>query len=340
MDQSDPGIVIDKNGVCDYCKAADERKKIDHSFVELVHQIVAAGRGKKYDCLIGLSGGVDSSTVAHLVNQLGLKPLAIIFDNGWNTKIAGDNIKNIITKLKLPYLIYQPPASYRELQVTFLGAGVSNAEIPTDHVLVALLYRTALKNKIKYIISGGNTATEGTMPEAWSYSSKDLFHIKQIYKKFAGKQLRGVPTMNLLQYIYCRAKIKTINLLDYQNYNQKEAKKMLAREYDWQDYGNKHCENVYTRWYQQYYLPVKFGIDKRKAHLSSLIQSRQMTREEALEELKKVLVDEDSPRVMAEFGFSMPAFQQLMKLPPIPHMNYPNHKWLWDLASKIYRSIK
>ena len=341
MDETDPDILIDKNGICNYCHTAKLRIKPTDSPLA---KIKKAGEGKMYDCLIGLSGGVDSSLVAHYVMQLGLNPLAVRLDNGWDTDVAKSNISNLIKKLDIDclHLQLQPEEtkSYKELQVCFLAAGVINAEIPTDHVLGVLLYKTAMDNKIKYIISGGNYATEGTMPEAWSYSSKDLFHIQQIYKGFAGKKLKNLPTMNLLQYIYSRARVKTINLLDYYDYNQRVAKELLAKEYDWQDYGNKHCENAYTRWYQEYYLPNKFKIDKRKAHLSSLIQSGQMTREEAINELEKPLVNNDSPRVMAEFGISQNKFEKLMTLPPIPHKDYQNHEWLWRFASKMYRLIK
>ena len=326
MDRSANEITFDKNGVCNFCHQAQYElalvaplKDDRILYGELLFEIKWAGQGKKYDCLIGLSGGVDSSYLLHKAIELGLRPLCFSVDNGWNDPKADENIMRLVETLKVPFYRYTIDlAKFRELQVAFLKAGLPNAEIPTDHILMATSYEMAHKYGIKYILSGGNVATESIMPPSWGYNARDLVHIKAVYKKMTGKTLSGLPVCSLLKWNYYRwiARIKMAYLLDYLYYNRNEAARILAQDYGWKEYGEKHCESVFTAWFQNYYLYEKFGIDKRKAHLSSLINSGQMTRDEALENLTKNPVYPHLPRLEKVMEFKRHSHEEY------PHDNY------------------
>lgn len=346
MDITDKDIIFDHNGVCNYCLYAEKRKPFTKSLYEIVEKMKREGIGKKYDCLIGLSGGMDSSLALHYVIELGLRPMCFSIDNNWNSKLADENIMKMVETLKVPFYRYtldkEATRSFYELQVAFLAASVPNAEIPTDHILGASLYKVAKEHKTKYIISGGNYANEGTMPFSWSYPARDLVHIKAIYKKFVGKKLKNIPMMSLWKYLICRNRIETINLLDYYDYNQDGARKLLKEKYDWQDYGNKHCESKYTQWFQEYYLPRKFHIDKRKAHLTSLIHSGQITRDEALKELAVPLSDHQdiSREIMTRFELPPAQFDRMMGLPPMTYKDYENSQWQWKTVFGIIHWLR
>ena len=282
-----------------------------------------------YSCLIGLSGGVDSATVLHkMVTEHGLRPLCFSVDTGWNKPQSDDNILRMVEKLKVPFYRYTIDLKeFADLQMAFVRAGVKNIEIPTDHILMATTYEMASKYGIKYIMSGGNMATEGIMPPDYGYEARDLTHIKAIFKKFMGRRMKGLPTISLPKYLYYRfiKGIKIIQPLDFGEYNRKEAIELLEKEYGWKSTGDKHCENIFTQWHMNFYLPKKFGLDKRRPHLSSMINSGQITRAEALEELKK-------PLMYPELGCE----EKVLSYEVHDYMEYPTNLWIYNLLAKTY----
>lgn len=275
---------------CNFCDTARQSLKDIEKDKSKLPDIIRDIKGQKgqYDCLIGLSGGVDSSYVLHKAVEMGLKPLCFSVDNGWNDPKADENIMRLVETLKVPFYRYTIDLKkFKDLQASFITAGQRNLEIPTDHILMATTYDMASKYGIKWILSGGNVATESIMPSSWGYNARDLVHIKDVY----GKSLKGLPTLSLLKWNYYRwvKKIKIFYLLDYLEYNREDAIKTLSDKYGYIPYGDKHCESEFTKWFQNFYLYEKFGIDKRKAHYSSLIVSGQMTRKEAMERLNEPL---------------------------------------------------
>ena len=324
MDKTAEEIVFTETG-CSFCDTAE---KSLNAPLEPMPDI----KGEKYDCLIGLSGGVDSSLVLHYAVERGLRPLCFSIDNGWNDPKADENIMRLVEGLKVPFFRYTINRErFLELQGAFMQAGVKNLEIPTDHILMASTYEMADKYGIKYVLSGGNVATESIMPASWGYNARDLVHIRSIYEKYAGKYLRGLPLCGLLKWNWYRwvKGIKIVYLLDYYDYNRADAIKLLTEKYGYKDYGEKHGESVFTRWFQNFYLYKKWGIDKRKAHLSSLIVSGQMTREEVLDELSK------SP-VYPELGIE----ERVMKYPKHDYTDFPSDERIFNFISKVIRFFR
>lgn len=325
MDISAKEITFDENGVCNFCHQAQKELSIE------LKPLAIEKTKDKYDVLIGLSGGVDSSYALLKIVEKGLRPLCFSVDNGWNDEIADENIMKLVEGMKVPFYRYTINLErFRELQGAFLKAGVKNIEIPTDHILMAVSLELASKYNIKTIISGGNVATESIMPPSWGYNARDLKHIKYIYKKFTGKRLKGLPTCSLLKWNYYKwvKKIKTVYLLDYFEYNRDKAIKELGEKFGYAYPGEKHEENVWTKWFQNYYLFEKFGIDKRKAHYSSLINSGQMTRDEALDKLQH-------PPIYPELGIE----QKVMKYRKHEHEDYPMSKG-YERISKLVKLFK
>lgn len=341
MDTTDPAIRFFGDGVCNHCEQALERIRREVPPIErrakalesLADKIRSAGRSKEFDCIIGVSGGVDSTSVAYHVRKLGLRTLAVHFDNGWNSELAVNNIRNTLERLQIElYTHVVDWEEFRDLQISFLKASVVNCEMPSDHGIFAILFRMANKLGIKYILSGSNLATESIMPYSWTFYSQDSKHLVAIQRQFGQKKLLTMPLISVpdyLYYVFYRG-IRQIPLLNYIDYNKDDAKKMLASEIGWRDYGGKHYESVWTRFYQGYYLPTKFGFDKRRAHYSSMICSGLMTREQALEEIKKPiypenLLEEDKRFVLKKFTLSQEAFDKLLHLPPKKHTDYPSN---------------
>lgn len=334
MDKSASEITFDSDGVCNFChQAQNELKSIEDNNIKLypfVKGIKRDGKGKKYDCIIGLSGGVDSSYMLVKAVEMGLRPLCFSVDNGWNDPKADENIMRLVEGLKVPFYRYTIDLEkFRDLQSAFMIAGLPNLEIPTDHILMATTYEMADKYGIKWILSGGNVATESIMPASWGYNARDLVHIKDVYKKNTGKKLKGLPVCSLLKWNWYKwvKGIKTLYLLDYLGYNRGEAIKELEEKFGYKPYGEKHCESTFTWWFQNFYLFEKFGFDKRKAHLSSLINSGQMTREEALLELQK------NP-VYPQIGLE----DRVMKYPKGRHEDYKMDNY--DLIANFIRKWK
>ena len=352
MDTSDPDISFDNNGVCHHCNNYQRDSIYLYSRKELeqgIAEIKKAGQGKKYDCLIGLSGGVDSSTVAYLVKELGLRPLAFHFDNGWNTELSMKNIENIVRKLNIDFRTFVVNwEEFKDLQLSFIRAGVPNIEIPTDHAIVALMYKLARENNIKYIIHGGNIKTEAIMPFAWGYNARDLKHLKEIHKRFGTKKLETFPTLSLWKwaYYYVTKKIKKFPVLDYINYDKQKSKEYLKNNLDWKEYGSKHEESLFTKFFQSYILPKKFGFDKRRAHYSTLINSGQMIRQEAIERMKiepysdPEEMKKDKEYVIKKFNISEQEFDSIMAEPAKTYMDYPNDYLTEQRLAKTYSFVK
>lgn len=354
MDTSDERIHFDENGVCNYCQEFEQKISL-YRFSEresrcrlqcLADKIKVESKGKEYDSIIGLSGGVDSSYVAYLAYKLGLNPLAIHFDNGWNSEIAVANIKKIVEKCGFDLETYVIDwLEFRDLQRSFIKASVVDIEILTDQAICAAMFHFAKKYKIKYILSGSNYATEHGMPEAWVWHKLDVGNIKDIHRRFGELRLKTFPFMGFFEFAFVRnlgVNFQYIELLNNANYKKNEAMNTLSREFDWKYYGGKHYESVFTKFYQGYILPNKFGIDKRRAHWSSLVRNGEKTREEALEEISQPIYAASELKVEKEYvlkklGFSEQEFNLIMKAQPVAHQAYYSSWWIFEFFSKIYK---
>ena len=339
--EDNPLIEFGESGVCNYCTSYDEvartqlfdEKERKKQLNTLVKKIKASGKGRAYDCVIGLSGGTDSSYLAYQTKKLGLRPLVVHYDNGWNSELAVKNIENIVKQLDFDlYTCVNDWEEFKDIQLAFLKASVVDIEMITDQAIGATLYRVALENKIKYIITGENIETEGILPENWHHWKIDVLNIKAIQKRFGKVKLRTYPLLDFFGKIYCDRilKIESVKLLNYIPYNLEEVRKTLFNELGSREPGGKHFESIFTRFYQGYILPVKFHIDKRKAHLSTLICSGQLSREEALEEMMKEIYDqrqlnEDKEYVIKKLGLSEDEFEEIMRAPVNKHTDYPSY---------------
>jgi N-acetyl sugar amidotransferase len=340
MDTTDPEITFTAEGVCNNCRTAEQFLKVrlkpyqegEYRLDRAVARIKEEGEGKQYDCVIGVSGGVDSTYLAYIAAQQGLRCLAVHFDNGWNSELAVQNIEKALKKLNIDLHTYVMDWEvFRDFQLSVLKASVPDIEVPTDHAIAAVLYQTAIKHKVRYVLSGTNIATESILPRGWAYGFVDWRYLKSLHGRFGTVPLRGYPHFSLTQYGYYFGvrRLKTISLLNSIPYEKEKAIEVLARELEWRKYGGKHHESIITRFLQGYILPNKFNIDKRKAHLSSLIVAGQITREEALQELEKPpydpkLMAEDLVYVSKKFGLKEKEFNHLMELPPKTFRDYPN----------------
>lgn len=353
MDTSDPEIRFDANGVCNHCSSYENMQKHilpagqrQQALDKLVANIRAAGQNKDYDCVIGVSGGVDSTYVAYLVKQLGLRPLAVHMDNGWDSELAVSNIEKVLKKLDIDlYTHVLDWQEFKDLQIAFLKASVPDAEIPTDHAIWAVLYRTAARLKVRYILLGANRTTEFILPTRWTYGILDWRYIKSIHEQFGQRSLRTFPYITFWQqriyYPYIK-RIKMVNLLDYFAFDKQEAMRVLTDVLGWRPYGGKHYESIYTRFFQGYILPQKFGIDKRRAHLSDLIMAGQVPRDEAVAELAAppyagYMLEEDMEYMLKKFEFSEDDFARIMTLPPKSYHDYPNNE---ALAARYMRFLQ
>lgn len=339
MDTTDPDIIFDKDGVCNYCREAEERlplykftKEQEQRNLGILKTRVKKNQRGEFDSILGLSGGVDSSYVAYLAYEMGLTPLCVHFDNGWNSDIAVKNIRNIINKtgfVLYTYVIDWP--EFRDLQRAFFKAGVIDIEILTDHAIFASLFKLRRKHKIRTVLSGTNYATEHGMPLKWTWPKMDRRNISTIQRKFGAMRLKSFPTMRTFSWLLMlRFGIGGIfeELLNSVNYSKSCAIETLKKEFDWQYYGGKHYESVFTKFYQAHVLPIKFGVDKRKSHYSSLIRNGEITRADAISALAEPLYDKydlirDKAFVLKKLGFTESEFEQMMKEQPVPHNYYP-----------------
>ncbi|MBW7845357.1 MAG: N-acetyl sugar amidotransferase [Bacteroidia bacterium] len=355
MDTSDPDIEFNKDGVCNHCLKFEEliKQHIPGSeeslkkLSKLIERIKKDGKGKEYDCIIGLSGGVDSSYVALLVNKFGLRPLAVHLDNGWNSELAVENIENIIKKLNIDlYTIVIDWEEFRDLQLAYLYASVIDIEAISDHAIIATMHKLAKKNKIKYIISGTNIATESILPESWYYKHKtDYRNIKDIYKKHgSGRKLKTYPRITWFKMLYYNyfLNLTTISILNYIDYKKENVIKLISEELGWKSYGDKHHESIITKFYQAYILPKKTGFDKRRAHLSNLICSKQISREIALNELtipvykSDLDLNNDINYFKKKLEISNNEFDKIINTQPKSHYEYKTNRVfrLWNQRFK------
>lgn len=353
----DPNISFDANGVCNYCREYEEKIKQNvfpgeeglRRLDKIVERVKAAGKGKEYDCILGLSGGVDSSYVAWYAKKMGLRPLVIHLDNGWNSELAVMNIEKIVSHLGFDLYSYVINwEEFRDIQLAYLKASVVDIEAITDHAISGAIHKLAKKHKVHFVLSGVNMVTEGILPSHWTHRKTDWLNIKSIHKKFGKLPLKTYPYLSYWKHLYYTYfyKIESIPLLNYVPYNKAEAKKIITEKLGWRDYGGKHFESVFTRFYQSFILPVKFKIDKRRAHLSTLICSGQISREEALEELKMPPCDakmmaEDKQFVVKKFGMTELEFDKIMNEPPRAHMDYPSYiKSHWKYQFLVIRFFR
>lgn len=341
---ADRDLDVDDQGLCNHCRRYDELLPIrvltgadgEAALSGLVATMKAHGEGRDYDCVIGVSGGVDSTYVAYLTKKLGLRPLAVHLDNGWNSELAVKNIERTMERLGIDlHTEVLDWDEFRDLQLSFLKASTTDMEIPTDHAILAVLWRQAAKHKIKYIISGMNFATESTFVQSWVYGHWDWPYIKDVQRRFSGRKLKSFPhfTYPYLFYIHGLRAIRSVSVLNYMDYDKPAVMKILEEELGWQYYGGKHYESVYTRFMQGYILPQKFGVDKRYGHLSDVVRSGKMTREEALAEIAEPaypaeLFQKDYAFVLKKFGMTDAKFQALMNEPVKTYADYRNTEWV------------
>ena len=333
---ADPDISFDKDGICnyyyDYKKAEDQfvlkgesaRQKVDYTIAE----IKRVQKSRRYDCILGVSGGVDSTYLAYLSRELGLRVLCVHFDNGWNSELAVKNIENIVAKLGFDLYTYVIDwEEFRDIQLSYFKANVVDIEAVTDIAIFSCLDKICMSQKIKFLLDGRNVVTEEVLPPSWI--CKDPENLINIHDQFGNIPLKKYPLMDRKKRLYTelRRPFKNIKLLNWTPYNKAEAKATIIKELLWRDYGGKHYESIFTRFYQGHILPVKFNIDKRKAHLSNLIFSGQVSKEQALAELNEPMYEEkqknqDYEFVLKKLGFSEEVFHKYLSAPPVPHQFY------------------
>ena len=358
MDTTDSKITFDNKGVCDHCNTyysdilpnwhTDERG--DLALKKIVKKLKKEGKGKDFDCLMGMSGGIDSSYLLYvMVEKYGLKPLVFHVDAGWNSQIAVNNIERLVDGLGLD--LYTEVINWEEikdLQLAFFKSGVSHIDTPQDHSFFATMYKFASKHKIKNILTGGNYSTECVRnPLEWMYYQSDSIQLKDIYKQHGTGKLKDYPITNILWhkiYLPYVKKIKLIRPLDFIPYNKDEAMQLLVDKFGYQKYPQKHFESRFTRFYESYWLPKKFGFDTRKVQYSSLILTNQMTREEALERLLKPAYDpktikQDFEYIATKLGISTKELQSYMDAPNKTYKDYKSQDNIYNIGAKVMRAL-
>jgi N-acetyl sugar amidotransferase len=358
LDTTVPKITFNEKGECNLCGYYDDLAKrtvlrdpaiLKNEFHSILRTVKAAGRNIEHDCVLGVSGGLDSTYLALLAKRHGLKPLLVHFDNGWNSELAIKNIEKIVNVLGADLHTYVMDwDEFRDLQRSYLLSSVVDVEVPTDQLIFAALHKIAFAKGIKFILAGNNVVTESINPNGWVYKNKmDLVNLRAIHRKYGTRSLTRLPKLGLFERYFYEAVcgIQTVNLLDLLDYNKAKAKEEVIRYFGWTDYGGKHHESVFTRFYQGYYLPRKFNIDKRKAHLSNLILSGQLTREEALQELQQPPYShdhqmEDLEYVKKKLGFTDSQWQEIMHAPPVSHEAFATDmKGLHQFLYKVFRML-
>lgn len=353
---NDPDIVINDHGVCNHCITFDfEFNKLpkginkEKELESIIKKIKLNGIGRKYDCLLGVSGGVDSSYLAYLCSIYGLKPLIIHFDNGWNSELSVLNIQNLLDKLGFDFeTLVINWNEFKDLQLSYFKAGVVDLEFPTDHAILASMFKIAKKHKIKFVLSGHNVVTEGTyLPKSWVHSKLDYLNLKDIHKQYGSIKLKTYPYLSFIKriYNYYNSQFEYIQLLNFVDYNKFEVKKKLISELSWKDYGGKHFESIFTRFYQGYILPNKFNIDKRVFHYSCLVQSEQITREQAIKLLQEPIYDinqleSDKKYVLKKLNFNEATFEEYMRAPIRKHNEFKSEQRYWNIYFFVIKQIK
>jgi len=349
MDTTDPDISFNAEGICSHCSRYDEtvhawnlpKLVSENKLQQTLDQIKAEGQTRDFDCLIGMSGGVDSSYIAWLAWKNGLRPLCVHLDNGWNSELAVANIHRIVKTARFDLFTHVIDwEEFRDIQRSFFKADVIDLELPTDHAIFGVILQLAKKHDIKYILSGANISTEAVMPKAWVHRKQDLANIRSIQKKFGARRLRTFPQVSTVSHVWGMfvqgyKVLKPLNMMDYR---KQDAKAQLIKDFGWRDYGGKHYESVFTKFYQAYILPTKFHVDKRRAHLSTLILSGQMSREEALKELSVPLYSDaefsaDREYVCKKLGFSEEDFTDYLRRPQKSHLEYGSDQFVYNLMA-------
>jgi N-acetyl sugar amidotransferase len=335
MDISATNIQFDAAGVCNYCR--------------YIQKIKDDGKGKEYDCIVGVSGGVDSSYVLYLAIRNGLRPLAVHLDNGWNSELASHNITSLVTHLNVDlYTHVIDWSENRDLQLSFFKANAVDIELLMDNAMLALNYQQAARFGVRHILSGANLATEGIrLPEGWAQYKRDVRNIRAIHRRFGKLPIKTHPLLSTLQHAWYEIvrRICWESILDLVEYNKAEALAILQREVGYKPYPYKHYESVFTRFYQAYILPRKFGFDKRRMHLSTLIVSGQMKREEALKLLESPSYpdarqqEQDRVFVMKKLGFTEQTFDEYLRAPPVPHAVYGSEWPMYRALMKIHKFV-
>ena len=366
LDTSDPNISFDELGVCNYCRMdAVARQRLPHSkslFDILVVEMKSWGKGREYDCMLGFSGGVDSSYVAYLAKKARLNVLLVHCDTGFDAPVAVRNVKRVVEWTGFDFLNCKLPSDeFTDLLRCFLFASVLDADVPADHAIVASNMRVAKRYEFKFLLDGYNHATEFYVPRAWTYANKnDLVNLRNIHGRFGKVELKDFPLLGFWGIVWNRHvyNFRRVFPLQYVNYWKTEALQILEQEFGYEPYGHKHHENIFSRFYQDYILFRKFGIDKRKSHFSSLIRNGEITRVEALQELKNdpyeptsiygcyvdnYRLEEDKRFVFNELNLKEDEFEAIMALPPVSHDFYGTDKSLRKIANFVscqYRRLK
>lgn len=354
MDSSDPAISFDDNGTCDHCHDfqnyvkpnwhTDEKGRKD--LLEIIAKIKTEGKNKEFDCLLGISGGVDSSYMLHLaVKEFNLRPLVFHVDGGWNSELAVHNINVLIDKLGLD--LYTEVINWEEMknfQLAFFKSGVPHIDIPQDHAFIATLYRFADKYNIKYILNGGNFSTECVQyPMKYYYYGTDMAQINDIRKRFCSSNMETYPFSSIFRHkVYLKyiRGIHVVKLLNYMPYIKGDALTVLEKEYGWKPYPQKHFESRFTRFFESYWLPERFGFDPRRVQFSSLILTGQMTREEALKRLEKPAynpetIEDDFNFIAAKLGISKEELQGYFSMPLKFYWDYQNQQNIFRIGATV-----
>jgi len=358
MDTSDSQIVFDADGVCDHCNSfkrdvlpnwfPNETGKA--MFRDLVATIKNSGKGKPFDSIMGLSGGLDSSYLLHLaVSEFGLRPLVFHVDGGWNTDIAVNNVQMLVEKLGLE--LYTEVINWEEMrdfQLAFFKAGVPHLDIPQDHAFIATLYHFANKHGIRYILNGSNYSTECVRnPLEWLYYGTDMAQIRDIHGRFGTRPLHTYPFSSILFHkLYLRyiKGVKVVKPLNWLPYTKAQATAALSERYGWRTYPQKHFESRFTRFYEGYWLPTRFGYDTRRVQYSSLILTGQMSREEALKKLEhpaydRATIADDFEYVANKLGISVEELRHYHTMPRKTYRDYRNQEWLFSLGANTLKAL-
>jgi N-acetyl sugar amidotransferase len=357
MDTSDPVIVFDDIGVCDHCNGF--RNDVEPNWKQgaegraelaaTVEAIKASGKNREFDCILGLSGGLDSSYMLHLVvTEFELRPLVFHVDAGWNTDIAVNNIQMLVEKLELD--LYTEVINWQDMQdfqLAFFKSGVPHLDIPQDHAFIATLYHFAAKHGIKYIMNGGNLSTECVRnPLEWLYHGTDMAQINDIRRQYCTRPLKNYPFSSILyhkvwlRYVKGVKVVKPLNLLPY---TKKLAIEALSNLYGWRAYPQKHFESRFTKFFEGYWLPTRFGYDTRRVQYSSLILTGQMTRPEALEKLEKpaydyATIDEEFEYIATKLGISVDELRGYHSMPHKTWRDYKNAAWMFNIGSHALKA--
>ena len=355
MDTTAAGITFDGLGQCSYCSdflATVTRTGLVNTPAQrdaFLQRVRNNGKGKDYDCIIGLSGGIDSSYALYLAVQNGLRPLAVHLDNGWNSELAVHNIASLVRSLNVDLFTHVIDwEENRDLQLSFFKANVIDIEMLMDNAMMALNYRMARHYKVKWILAGTNRSTEGMhMPANWNWLKFDSRNIQAIHRQFGAIPIKTHPLISVAGFVWNRYArgIRWTPFLDYFDYRKDDAAAILVKEVGYRPYPYKHYESVFTRFYQGYILPRKFGVDKRKLHLSTLVATGQMSRDQALAMMSQPTypdlgqLRDDLAFVLKKLGFTQEAFEKYLAAPAAPHDVYPTERPLWDLMYHGYKKL-